>query len=71
MSKELETRRNKLRKWAPLLTNILSSIGIYRYRKKNLKKTADEFIDSIRRTMGVHAVILFGYKSNEDVKTTV
>jgi hypothetical protein len=36
------------------------------YRKKNLRNRTVKFIDAIRRTMGVHCVVLAGYKAVDD-----
>jgi len=47
-----------------LLINFLPS-----YRKKNLRNRTVEFIEAMRRTMGVHCVVLEGYKAPDGVKT--
>jgi len=44
-----------------LLTKFLVS-----YRKKNLRKKTVEFIEAMRRSMGVHCVVLEGYKAFND-----
>ena len=38
------------------------------YRKKNLRNRTVEFIDALRRTMGVHCVVLQGYEAADGVK---
>ena len=38
------------------------------YRKKNLRNRTIEFIEAVRRTMGVHSVVLQGYEVAEGVK---
>jgi len=40
------------------------------YRKKNLGKRTIEFMEALRRTMGVHSVVLHGYDL-ADRKTTL
>lgn len=42
-----------------------------RYRKKNLRNRTTQFIESIRRSMGVHAVVLFGYETPEGLRTAL
>jgi hypothetical protein len=37
------------------------------YRKKNLRKRTVEFIEAIRRTMGVHSVVLQGYEASDRI----
>jgi len=50
-------------KW-PLMKSLLS------YQKKNLRKQTVEFIKALRRTMGVHSVVLQGFKGPNS-KTTL
>ncbi|KAN0086259.1 hypothetical protein V8E55_007393 [Tylopilus felleus] len=38
---------------------------------KNLRSDTSEFLDSLRRTMGVHAMMLMAYKTADGVKTTI
>jgi hypothetical protein len=42
-----------------------------RYCKKNLRNRTTQFIESIRRSMGVHAVVLFGYETPEGLRTAL
>jgi hypothetical protein len=39
------------------------------YRKKNLRNRTLEFIESVRRTMGVHTVVLQGFEIVDDNRT--
>ncbi|KAG6377671.1 hypothetical protein JVT61DRAFT_14437 [Boletus reticuloceps] len=39
--------------------------------KKNLRNDTTEFVDTLRQSMGVHAVVLLAYKSGDDMKTTI
>ncbi|KAN0088258.1 hypothetical protein V8E55_005315 [Tylopilus felleus] len=41
------------------------------YRKKNLRSDISEFLDSLCRTMGVHAMMLMAYKTADGVKTAI
>jgi len=45
-----------------LLTKFLLS-----YRKKKLRNETVKFIEAVRRSMGVHCVVLQGYKRGDDV----
>lgn len=40
------------------------------YRKKHLHSKTVKFIESLRRTMGVHCVVLVGYETPKGVKAT-
>jgi hypothetical protein len=42
---------------------------LFRYRKKNLRNRTTEFVDALRRSMGVHAVVLLSYKLPDKVQT--
>jgi hypothetical protein len=48
------------------LTKLLLS-----YRKKNLRNRTVDFIESLRRTMGVHSVVLHGYEGPDGDKRVV
>jgi len=41
---------------------------LFSYRKKNLRKKTVEFIEAMRRTMGIHSVVLQGFKKADDFK---
>jgi hypothetical protein len=36
------------------------------YRKKHLMRLTNDFLDTIRRTMGVYSIVFHGYVSSED-----
>jgi hypothetical protein len=50
------TRESHLLYLKSFLTNFLLS-----YRKKHLKKRTNKLIEALRRSMGVHCVVLAGY----------
>ena len=41
------------------------------YRKKNLRKRTVEFIEALHHTMGVHSVVLQGYRVGDNMTTVV
>ena len=41
---------------------------LLRYRRKHLRNRTEEFIDALRRTMGVRMVVLQGYKQGDKIK---
>ena len=43
----------------------------FSYRKKNLKHMTNEFLGVLRRTMGIHAVMLVGYEKNAGIATSM
>ena len=57
-----------LREFYLLLLKGFSTEFLLSYRKKNLRNKTVEFIDAVRRSMGVHCVVLEGYKATGGVK---
>jgi hypothetical protein len=41
---------------------------LFSYRKKNLRNRTVDFVESLRRSMGVHCVVLVGYKAPDGGK---
>ena len=43
----------------------------FSYHKKNLKHMTNKFLGVLRRTMGIHVVMLVGYEKNAGIVTSM
>jgi hypothetical protein len=68
-SRVLLTKRECIREFYLLHLKGFWTDFLLSYRKKNLRNNTLEFIEGVRRSMGVHCVVLMGYELPNSMKT--
>ena len=68
-SRVLLIKRESIREFHLIHSKGFLTDFLLSYRKKNLHNKTEEFIEAVRRSMGVHCVVLMGYELPISMKT--